>query len=888
MKPLLGSFAHRKKDIVEELESHLRMATEEFIDRGMKPEEARISAIREFGNVPLVEDIATEMWGWVWLDRLLQDLRYVVRQMRRSPGFTATVIGTLALGIGAAAAMFTVVDHVLLRPLPYRDAGRLVAIQEHGTKDPKPSGAPWLDIEQWMVRSRSFSKIAFFDGMPGRNFLEEGNGGGMQISAETVSPNLFATLGVSPSLGRDFLAESAGSAASKNADTVILSDAAWKAANGGDPGILGKNVEINNKSYLVVGVMPPGIEIPFGPSFPQVWTTITLGDQDKTRYYNSPDYSVIARLRPGVSIKSSQAEMTTIQKGIAPTYTDPRVRQERSDAGVESYADSLVAADIRKALLALLAAAGVLWLISSVNATNLLLARGAARQREVAMRLALGASRSRILQQLIVESLVLSGAGALLGTGLALGAVRLVSNAKPAHLNVDLSAHVNFTILAALGGLTLLTALVSSAWPAFLAVCAPIEPALEQRGQQSGSGRRHNHGRGTLVVCEVALSLTLLVACGLLLRTIYTLRHVPLGYRTDHILVAHLAIPSYRYSSRNMIVDLYQPLLDRVQHLHGVEAAGFMSEVPLAQSFSIKLTLAMNGQSSIAILKPVSPDIRRIFGFNMVAGRFFDDQDTATSEPVVVVNLAYARLHSPNSHDPTAIVGQRFMNLRKNAQTRIIGIIDDERQAKIGEPSQPEVEICLRQLSPDSGFYQPSTIAMDLAVLTERAPDSIIPELRSILGQANPDLPHATFNTMDQVVEDSFGSQRLAAHLLEIFGGAALLLCLAGLYGLLRYAVTLRTREMGVRIALGAQRRDVMWLVMRQAGTMLLVGMVLGTGLALVSARLIRSFLYGVTAYDGWTLAGAAALLLVSGLSAAYLPARGAASVDPMRALRTE
>src|ERR1035441_2429330 len=367
MRLLLGSFWRRKREIAEELEAHLRMATQEFIERGMKPEEARASAIREFGNVPLVEDIATEMWGWLWVDRLLQDLRYAVRQMRRSPGFAATVIGTLALGIGAAAAMFTVVDHVLLRPLPYRDAGRLVAIQEHGTKDPGRSGAPWLDIEQWMVRSRSFSQIAFFNGMPGRNFLEASNGGGMQISAETVSPDLFATLGVSPSLGRDFVEEPAGSAVGKDADTVILSDAAWKAAYGGDLGILGKNVKINNKAYLVVGVMPPGIEIPFGPSFPQVWTTITLGDEDKTRFYNSPDYSVIARFGPGVSIKTAQAEMSTIQKSIAPAYTDARVRQERSDAEVKSYADSLVAADIRKALLALLAAAGALWLIASVK-----------------------------------------------------------------------------------------------------------------------------------------------------------------------------------------------------------------------------------------------------------------------------------------------------------------------------------------------------------------------------------------------------------------------------------------------------------------------------------------------------------------------------------------
>jgi predicted permease len=386
----------------------------------------------------------------------------------------------------------------------------------------------------------------------------------------------------------------------------------------------------------------------------------------------------------------------------------------------------------------------------------------------------------------------------------------------------------------------------------------------------------------------VALSLTLLVTCGLLLRTIYTLRHVPLGYRTDHITVAHLVIPAYHYAGRNIVAEVYQPLLDRVNHLPGVEAAGLMSEVPLAQSFSIRLTLAMNGQSTTAILKPVSPSIGRIFGFRMIAGRFFDDHDTANSEPVVVVNEAYAKLHSPDPHDPIAIVGQRFMDLRKNSHTRVIGIIDDDRQEKVGEPSEPEVEICLDQLSPESGFYQPSTVAMDLAVRTEREASLIIPELRSILHQANPDLPPATFNTMEQVVQDSFGSQQLAAHLLEAFGGTALLLCLAGLYGLLRYTVTQRTREMGVRIALGAQREDIVSLVVRKAAALLLVGAVIGTGLALLSARLIQGFLYGVTANDWATFTCAVALLFLSGLCAAYLPARTAARVDPINAIRTE
>ncbi len=884
----LRRFGREKAELREEIEAHLQMAIADRVARGEAAEEARAAALRELGNVPLIEDVTRAMWGWMGLERLLQDLGYALRQMRRSPGFAATVIGTLALGIGAAAAMFTVVDHELLRPLPYRDAGRLVVIQEHGTKDAKPQwGIPWLDIEQWLADNHSFSQVAFWTsgGFRPHDFLE-GTSETMPIDGVAVSPNLFATLGVHPALGRNFLPEPVGFGAGKNAGTVILSDAAWKEAYDADPAIVGKSVRINNTSYVVVGVMPPGFGLTFAPTSPKVWTTIRLGNYDRSLNYAI--YRVVARLRPGVSIQSAAAEMGAIQRRIASAYTDPRLREERSDASLESYADSLVASDLKKALLALFLASGVLWLIACVNATNLMLARGATREREIAMRGALGASRSRILQQFVVESLVLSGAGALLGVGLALGAVRLVGSVKPPHLKVDLSAHVNVTILAVLCGLTLLTALVSSTWPAWLAVRAPIEPTLKQGGVQSGSGRRHNRMRNLMVAGEAALSLTLLAACGLLLRTIYTLRDVPLGYRTDHILVAHLAIPSYQYSGQNLLVNLYQPLLNRVQHLHGVEAAGYTSEVPLGQSFNLRIALVQNGKSITPMLKLVSPGIQRVFDFKMLAGRFFSNLDTANSQPVVVVNRAFTKVYAPGKHDPTSLIGTGLLNLRKNAKAVIVGIVDDERQAGIGEPSEPEVEICLPQIPPKSEMYQPAAMSMDLAVRTKRRPDAMIPVLRSILRQADPELAHATFDTMNQIVEDSYGSQQLAAHLLEIFGGSALLLSIAGLYGLLAWVVAQRTREMGVRIALGARRGNLLWMVMRQAGVLLLAGVAAGTVMAWLSARFVRSYLYGVKAHDGWTLAGAAILLCASGLLAAYVPARRAAKVDPMVALRAE
>ncbi len=878
----------RKAELDAEIEAHVRMAAADRVARGESAAEARAAAEREMGNVPLAKDVTRETWGWVWLERLGQDFRYTLRQMRRSPGFAATVIGTLALGIGAAAAMFTVVDHVLLRALPYKNAGRLVLLQEGG-RDENFFYAPWADLEQWKSQSRSFDDMAFSAGLRGRTYLE-GKSAAVQVDGQAVSSNLFAMLGATPALGRGFIAEAPSFAAGKNTGTIVLSDAVWREAFGGDKGIVGRVVRVNDVPCTVVGVMAAGFRYPArsSPVSGQVWVPVQLDAKDTGHGYDASYYEVIARLRRGVTVQAATAEMATIQKRVAATYTDAEQREAHSVARVERYGDSLIDADVKKGLLALLAAAGMLWLIASVNVTNLLLARSMARQREIAMRGALGASRGRVMQQMMVEGLVLSGAAAVLGIGLALVAIRLTAAVAPVHLNVDFSTHVDVTILGALCGLTLLSAVLSSVWPAWIAVRAPIEPALKQGGLQTGSGRRHNRLRSGLVAVEVAMSLTLLVACGLLLRTIYTLRHVPLGYRTDHIVVANLSIPSYRYVDKSVTASLYQPLLERAQQLHGVQAAGLMSEVPLGQTFNIMLSLRMNGGEVMAGLKTATPDVQKIFGMKMLAGRFFSKEDTPTSEGVAVVNPAFAAEFAPNKHDPSSLLGMKVWNLKKDMPAKIVGVLDSERQKSVAQASQPEVEVCLCQITPGSNIYQPSTVAMDLVVRTAEPTATIIPELRDLLRQASPELANSTFSTMDQIVEDSFGSQRLAAHLLEIFGGAALLLCVAGLYGLLAYVVTQRTREMGVRVALGAQRGDLLWLVMRQAGGMLIVGVAVGIGLALASGKLVGGFLYGVKAHDGWTLAGAAVLLLASGLVAAYLPARRAAGVDPMEALRAE
>jgi predicted permease len=884
------SFDQRKADLDAELDFHRRMAITDRVARGESEADARTTVERELGNVALAKDVTRHTWGWLFLERLGQDFRYALRQMRRSPGFAGAVIGTLALGIAAAAAMFTVVDRVLLEPVHYRDASRIVTLSETNHADRTEYNVPWLDLQQWIEQSRTFSAMAFTSSWGnGRSYLE-GASSSLNINATQVSSNFFHVLGISPQLGRTFVPEKPAYGANENTGQVVLSYIVWKQFFGSDRNILGRTVRVNDTSFTVIGVMPAGFKYPAtAPYDAQVWMAIQLGDRDKGRDWQSEHYDVLARLRPGVSLTSASAEMQTIQSRILPSYTDPDDRAAYSIVDVRRYSDSLINADLRKALLALLAAACVLWLIAAVNVTNLLLARATSRQREIAMRGALGASRGRVIQGMLIEGLLFSGCAAILGASLALASVKLLAHELALRLPISVSPMPNASILLGLAALTIASALFATAWPALIAVRLPIEPALRQGGLQTGTGRSHHRMRGTLVSVEIAMSLTLLVSCGLLLRTIYSLRHVALGYRTDHIVVAHLTIPQFRFGKGNMVETLYNPLLERARHLPGVQTAGLMSEVPLARTFNIQLSLRMNNNSDIvSSLKVATPTMEQIFGFKMLAGRFFNGGDNPTSQPVVIVNPAFARLYAPNKHDPSSIIGMEMWHLRDNQPMHIIGVLDNERQKTVAEPSQPEVEICLCQITPEVQAYRISTMSMDLAMRTERPATQFIPELRDVLRQASPELANATISTMDDIVEDSFGSQSLAAHLLEIFGFSALLLCVAGLYGLLAYIVTQRTREMGVRIALGAPRGNLLWLILRQAGVMLVLGVAAGSALAWTSSRLLRGFLFGVQAHDGWTLALSAILLFLSGILAAYLPARRASHVDPMEALRAE
>lgn len=875
-------------ELMQQIDHHLADEIEENLARGMSVETARRQALLKFGNPSRVRESLWQQNTLTVAENLWRDVKYAFRKIRRAPTFGVTVVGTLTLGIGAPAAMFTVVDHVLLPSLPYAHAERVVAIDGVNSRGETPY-IPSPDAKQWKEQSRTLQQIALYFPEEERNFLQ-GNGSSMPIGVTRVSPNLFETLGVKLQFGQAFQPDQSSSAIGENANTIVLGDAAWKEAYGGDPEILGKTVKINNTSHTVVGVMPAGFRFPYGPSFggemPQVWLPFEANNQDH--------YWVIGRLARGVTASTAEAELDTLQKRVAHDSAVPWYRERLSSARVEMYRDTLVATDRKRALLALLAASGVLWLIAGMNVTSLLLARGAARQREIAMRVTLGASRWRVMQQLVVEGMLLSGVAAFLGILLALAAIRLFRSTIPLHLNLNLSYHVNLTILGALCGLTLLSALISSAWPAFLAAQAPIEPALRQGVPQTGRSQRHNRLGSLLVIGQIAMSLTLLGACGWLLRTIYMLKHVPLGFRTDHIIVARLAIPGYKFDHRSITANLYQPLLERVQHLPGVQTAGLLTWVPLSTGFRISTLLrdaGKSGNDSIeAQLQAASPEIQRVLGFQMLRGRYFDDTDTAASAPVVVVNRAFARIYLPDEQDPGSILGRKILILGRHAE--VVGLLDDERQDSLMKPSQPEIEACIPQLpivgSDDGTSAVLEAISMDLALRTQSPISSVIPELRAMLRKSDVELANTDVMTMDQIVADSYGSQRLAAHLLEVFGGAAMLLCIVGLYGLLSYIVSQRTHELGVRLALGAKRSGVLWMVLLQASGLVVAGILIGVVLALISGRLVRGFLYGVSTHDGWTLAIVGGLLLIIALIAAWQPARRAANVNPVEALRAE
>jgi predicted permease len=830
------------------------------------------------------------------MQTILQDIRYALRQLCRAPGFAASVILVLALGIGANAAMFTVLESTLFRPLPYKQPGQLAMLTATTSQD---SATPvrLADMKVWQERSRTIKDIAYFSSAPAYLLSKDAT---QKIDSVGASANLFSLLGVAPALGRGFASSEQQPG---KEDVAILSDIVWHTQFHADPKVLGQTVKVDNTPVTIVGVMPPGFAFPLGSgvSPAQVWKPIPVDPVLLGRSMEAGGFQAIARLSKEATVTAAAAELNGIQKQLFPLYTGDFVSYfAPAHVQAADFRRSLTEKDQRTALLALLGAVATLWLIACANVACLMLARTASRRRELAVRSALGASRWRLIRQTLTESLLLSLGGTGVGLAVAMAALRFFRHTLTSQVSPYLTLRPDLRVMAVLAGLTVMSALLFGLVPALLASGASVEQALRTDGAQAGTGRHQHRLQRILVVSELSLTLALLVSCGLLLRTVLALRKVPLGFRTEHVLVLEPKLPGYKYDAIDKNADVFQPLLARLKTIPGVDAAAITTIAPLTKGFAMQISLGVQRTGSdgktgrpqmiTANMQAMGPEMQKVLGFGMARGRYFNAQDTPEAPLAAVVNSAFAKLWEKANGDVSKFtLGMVAKGGGKPRGIKIVGVLEDLHQVGIAQSAFPEIDINAAQMHHDDGFYQPTLQAhAELVLRSRRDPKDLIPEIQRVMVQLNPDLVSTDIRTMDQIVEDAMGSQLLAAHLLETLGGLALVVALAGLYSLLAYLVTLRTRELGLRLALGAQRGDILSLILRGAGILLLTGTAFGIALSLVNARLLHSFLFGVKQYDPVTLIAAPVLLLLVGTLAAWLPARRAAHLEPMQALRTE
>ena len=865
----------QEKELEEELQSHLRMAIRDRIERGETPEQAEASGRREFGNVALVKDVTRDSWGGMWFEQFVQDLRYGGRALRKNPGFTAIAVLTLALGIGANTAIFSVVNTVLLQPLPYQDPDRLVMVWEDDTKGGYPRDTPAAaNYIDWRDQNQVFEGMA---ALADQSYNLTGIGDPERLEGRQVSASLFPLLGVEPLVGRAFLPEEDQPGGNR---AVILSHGLWQRRFGSDQQIIGETLTLNGEGFTVVGVMPPHFQFPSRDV--ELWTPIAFTAREaanRGRHY----LQVVARLKPEVTLQQGQAEMDIIAARLQQQYPDYNTDLGATVTPLHEH----VAGDIKPALLILLGAVGFVLMVACANVANLLLARAAGRQKEIAIRIALGARRARLVRQFLTESVLLAAAGGMVGLLLSVWGVNLLKAFIPENISragaITIDARVlGFTLL-----ISLLTGLIFGLAPALQAVNFNPNETLKEGGRDMGAGSRGNRIRSLLVVTEIAISLVLLTGAGLLMNSFLRLRNVDPGFRAEKLLTMGVVLPQLKYPDHARRSAFYTDLIRRLEALPGVRSAAVTNWIPLVlQGDSVGISIEGRpdpapgeGQRPTVVTRVVSPGYFRTMGIPLMQGREFGEQDRANSPAMVIISETMARRFWPGEE----AIGKRVTPgspTNPDHWCQVIGVVKDVRQFHLNAEPKPQMYFTYEQ----AGFFAPR----HLVVSTEGEPLALAAAVRRTVWEIDKDQPVSNISTMEDVLSESITQQRFSMLLLAIFASVAVILAAVGIYGVMSYSVAQRTREIGIRMALGARPLDVFKMVTREGLRLTLIGTVMGVAAAAALSRFLVSLLFEVSATDPFTFVLVVALLGVVTLLACYLPARRATKVDPLVGLRYE
>ncbi len=814
------------------------------------------------------------------METLLQDVRYGFRMLRKSPGFTAVALLTLTIGIAANVAIFSIVNTVLLRPLPFRDPGRLVMVwQSYGIAGLEQAGASAPEYFDYRDRNRVFQSFAGY-AQDSANFT--GAGEPERLEGARVTANLFDTLGTSPLLGRGFTAEEDRTGGPR---VVALSYGLWRRKYRGDGDIVGRVVHLDGKPYTVVAVMPAGFEFPVaGTPDPgtfservSYWVPMAYSAWEIENRGASLDTRMVARLKPGVTLAQARADVDRITRDILRDYASVYPSSIHLAAMV-SPLDANVVARVRGLLLVLLGAVGFVLLIACANVANLLLARSTARAREMAIRSAIGATAGRLSRQLLTEAVLLGMAGGILGLALTAWLVRLIVALAPARVPRLELVHVDARVLLFTVAVSLLTGVAFGLVPALRVRHVNLNDALKEAGRQAGTGRERHRFHNALVVIETACALLLLAGAGLLINSFVRVLRVPPGFDAGHVLIARTALDEGRYPKQEQRVAAQQEILRRLRDLPGVQAVGVSTHLPLADERQIGFVLEGGDPSLVHMANNalVGGDYFRSLGIPLLQGRVFDDHDTPQREKVALVNQSFARQYFPAGD----AVGRRFRWAQQ--PFTIVGIVGDVKVS--GLDAQTPATVYMSNFQTRGGTS--SRVAYVLRSALD--PALLAAAVRRQIWAVDKDLPVYDVQPMRQIMAASVAQRRFAVMLLGAFAAIALLLAAVGLYGVLAYSVTQRTHEMGLRMALGAHPRDVVRMVIRQGVRMTLFGIGAGLVASFAFTRLLAKLLFGIGALDPLTLATVSLALLLVAVLATWLPARRAAAVDPMIALRIE